>query len=77
MNTSMIATQNESTTVSGAPLMFRYRTNIGKVRHLVSHHDGQKVHRDGSPFFDASLFGRKRDAEKFIRSLKVAGYIEQ
>lgn len=56
---------------------FRYRQNIGKARHVVSFHGGVKAHKDGSPFFDMSIFGRKRDAEKFMKDLRVAGYVEQ
>lgn len=56
---------------------FCYRQNVGKSRHVISHHDGEKTHKDGSPFFDVAIFGRKRDAEKFMESLRVAGYAEQ
>lgn len=56
---------------------FRYRQNIGKARHVVSFHDGEKTHKDGSPFFDMSIFVRKCDAEKFIKDLRIAGYVEQ
>jgi len=42
--------------------------------HLVSYHDGEKTHRDGSPFFDARVFGNIRKAERFYRDLLRAGY---
>lgn len=54
----------------------RYETiaNVGKVRHVVSFHDGVKAHPDGSPFFDIATFGNKRARDKFCRSLIRQGY---
>lgn len=63
-------------TPSGVPLTFRYRQNIGKARHVISYHDGHKTHRDGSAFFDMTIFSRKTEAEKYIQSLRQAGYVE-
>jgi hypothetical protein len=57
--------------------MFRMTRNVGKVRHLVSFHDGVKVHTDGSPFFDIQTFSRARDAQRFAKELKAAGYVER
>lgn len=56
------------------PKTYRYTQNVGKARHVVSFHDGAKLHRDGSPFFDLRVFGRKRDAELFMRDLRRGGY---
>lgn len=54
---------------------YTYRQNIGQARHVVSWHNGAKVHSDGSPFFDMSIFKRKRDAKIFIRYLESQGYV--
>lgn len=54
---------------------FSVQQNIGKARHVVSFHDGVKVHKDNSPFFDVRTFGRKREMEKFVNGLKTAGYV--
>ncbi len=62
--------------LSGAKPAFRYRQNIGKARHVISHHAGQKTHGDGSPFFDMTIFSRKTEAQKIIRALRSAGYTE-
>lgn len=70
------STNRSCETPSGAPLAFRYRQNIGKARHVVCHHDGHKTHGDGSPFFDITIFSRKTEAEKYIRSLCQNGYVE-
>lgn len=55
---------------------FRIWENVGKARHVISFHDGVKTHNDGSPFFDVSIFNRKRDANRFVRALKADGYVE-
>jgi hypothetical protein len=49
---------------------------VGRVKYLVSYHGGQKTHRDGSPFFDVSLFKNKRKMAAFVGSLKEKGYSE-
>lgn len=54
---------------------FNMLENVGKVRHVVSFHDGVKTHQDNSPFFDVRTFGRKRDANKFARALETDGYV--
>lgn len=53
---------------------FRITHNVGKVRYLVSYHDGQKKHKDGSDFFDISCFGNKRKMDRFRRDLMKQGY---
>jgi hypothetical protein len=50
---------------------------IGKTRHSVSFHDGIKVHKDGSPFFDLQIFSKRKEKEKFIRGLENIGYISK
>lgn len=55
---------------------FNTMENVGKVRHVVSFHDGVKTHKDNSPFFDVRTFSRKRDAQRLVRDLKKAGYTE-
>lgn len=56
---------------------FKVNPQIGKVRHSVSFHDGEKTHNDGSPFFDLSIFKRKGDKEKFVKELRGKGYTEK
>lgn len=50
---------------------------IGKSRHSVSFHGGEKFHKDGSPFFDLRIFKSEKDKAAFIRRLEAAGYIEE
>ncbi len=50
---------------------------IGKVKHSVSFHDGEKKHKDGSPFFDLRTFKRGRDKETFVKRLEKEGYVTQ
>lgn len=54
---------------------FSVQQNIGKVRHLVSFHDGVKTHPDRSPFFDVRTFTRKREANKLEKALVADGYV--
>lgn len=55
---------------------FNVRANIGKARYVVNYHDGVKLHRDNSPFFDVHICSSKRDLAKFTRGLIRAGYVE-
>lgn len=56
---------------------FNHMQSIGKCRHVINFHDGEKTHADGSPFYDARIFGNKRAAQQFMRSLLAAGYSEK
>lgn len=55
---------------------FNIQENIGKCRYVVNSHDGVKIHRDGSPFFDVDILSNKRDLNRLVKSLKTAGYVE-
>ena len=48
--------------------------NVGKVRHVVNYHDGNKTHRDGSPFYDLRCFSNQKVAAAFVKSLEADGY---
>ncbi len=56
---------------------YRIQYGIGKAKYFVSFHDGQKTHKDGSPFFDAAIFRNKPDLAGFIASLVRQGYAEE
>ena len=56
---------------------FNVQENIGRARYVVNHHDGVKTHRDGSPFFDLTIFSNKKKLRPFVHSLKLAGYTEK
>jgi hypothetical protein len=57
--------------------IYQNNNQIGKTRHSVSFHDGIKVHKDGSPFFDLQIFSKQKEKEKFIRNLENIGYISK
>lgn len=57
--------------------VYYVQENIGKAKYVVNHHDGEKAHRDGSPFFDVSLFTNKRKRDGFIRELTRKGFQNQ
>lgn len=56
---------------------FYTMNNVGKAKYVVNHHDGEKAHPDGSPFFDISIFTNKRKRNAFIRDLLKGGYQER
>lgn len=55
---------------------FHVQDNIGKVKYVVSYHDGIKKYRDGSNFFDIATFKNKKKRKAFINSLLKNGYSE-
>ena len=56
---------------------FYVQYNIGKVKYVVCHHDGQSKHKDGSDFFDIATFKNKKRLAGFIASLQGNGYTER
>ena len=58
-------------------MVYTIQSNIGKVKHAVSFHDGEKTYSDGSPFFDIKTFVNKADMAKFVDDLKKKGYTEE
>lgn len=61
-------------TVSGAPKQYDEMQNVGTCRYVVNYHDGEKLHRDGSLFFDIAIFSNKRKKDRFVRGLAADGY---
>lgn len=53
---------------------YRVTQNVGRAKHVVSHHNGEKSHPDGSPFFDIEIFTNKKNRDKFTRGLDQQGY---
>ena len=47
---------------------------VGRIKYLVSFHDGIQEHKDGSPFFDIKIFRNIKDLEKFEKELLGSGY---
>lgn len=54
--------------------MFTVMYDVGKIKYLVSFHDGIKVHKDGSPFYDVKIIKNKRDLKLFTNALLANGY---
>lgn len=54
---------------------FRVQYNVGKIKYLVSYHDGEKKYPDGSPFFDIKSFKKKKNLKEFMNQLSEDGYI--
>ena len=57
--------------------MYRVTNNIGKSKYVVSYHDGEKLHNDGSPFFDIAIFSNKKKLSVFVDGLLKSGYLCQ
>lgn len=51
--------------------------NVGTTKYVVNYHDGVKIHRDGSQFFDIRLFKNKKKRDSFIDGLRKQGYHER
>jgi len=49
------------------------QTNIGTSKYVVTWHDGQKKHTDGSDFHDIAIFKNKKKMNSFIKNLKAKG----
>lgn len=56
-------------------MTYRISTNVGRAKYVVSFWDGVKTHKDGSPFFDISIFSSKRKLQAFVRGLEQQGYV--
>lgn len=55
---------------------FNTMYNVGRAKYVINSHDGQKTHKDGSPFFDLDTFSNKRKFEAAKKELIRAGYKE-
>lgn len=53
---------------------FNLKHNVGKVKYLVSFHNGEKKHKDGSDFFDIACFNNKQKLNVFTNNLLKQGY---
>lgn len=53
------------------------QSNIGKARHVVNFHDGEKTHADGSKFYDIRIANNKRDLNAIVTELRRSGYSER
>lgn len=49
---------------------------IGMSKYVVSYHNGEKKHADGSPFYDVMIFSNKKKMNEFIKLLKQNNYKE-
>lgn len=55
---------------------YNIKKNVGKVKYLISFHNGKKMHKDGSQFFDIRCFSNKKQANAFEKDLIQKGYIQ-
>ena len=62
---------------SGFEKQYNTMYGVGKAKYVVNHHDGEKTHPDGSPFFDIHISKNKVDHENFVKSLDDSGYKKQ
>ena len=54
---------------------YNIKFNVGKCKYLVSYHNGEKTHKDGSAFYDIEMFKNKLKLGDFQKQLLVDGYI--
>ena len=55
---------------------FYIHYNIGKSKYVVNYHNGERLHSDGSPFYDIEIFKNKVLLGSFIKELLTSGYVE-
>ena len=53
---------------------YNIRHNVGRAEFLVSFHDGEKKHEDGSKFDDVRLFKSIKALNDFIKTLQEQDY---
>lgn len=53
---------------------FSVNRNVGKSKFVVNFHNGEKKHKDGSPFFDIKICKKQAEVNSFIAALKSEGY---
>jgi hypothetical protein len=53
---------------------FGIKHNIGKIKYLLSYHDGVKMHQDGSKFYDIFCTNNKKVLGKSVKELIKKGY---
>ena len=58
------------------PMRFYIRHNVGNSKYTVNFHDGKSKHRDGSDFFEIRIFNNKRKCARYVKALRVNGYVE-
>lgn len=58
----------------GSVKTFNEMQDVGKAKYVVNYHDGVKVHRDGSPFFDIAIFSSRAKKDQFVRKLEGLGF---
>ena len=56
---------------------YNLKHNVGKAKYLVSFHNGDKFHKDGSRFYDIEIFKNKLKLNSFLKDLRNKGYIEK
>lgn len=56
---------------------YKEMNGVGKSKYTVSHHDGEKKHKDGSNFYDIKLFKNKNEKNKFVKDLDSKGYTKE
>lgn len=57
--------------------LYNVKYNVGKVKYLISYHDGIKKHKDGSRFFDIHTESNKKRHEAKLKELQAEGYVEE
>jgi len=56
---------------------YNVQYNVGKVKYLVSYHNGTKFHKDNSKFYDIQTYKNKALFNNFIDLLNKQGYISE
>jgi hypothetical protein len=55
---------------------YKVQYNVGKSKYVINYHNGEKKHKDGSPFYDVAIFKNMKDFMAYKKKLKSEGYKE-
>ena len=47
--------------------------NVGKSKYTIHSNDGEKTHKDGSPFYDIAIFSNRKDFERAEKTIRFTG----
>ena len=53
---------------------YHIQNNVGKSKYIINYHNGEKFHKDNSPFFDIKIFSAKNKLKEFEKELEKQGY---
>ena len=70
-----IVNDHKASEATGKGKRYNLMHNVGTIKYLVSFHNGESLHQDGSDFFNVATFSNKLKLAKFEKELVEKGYV--